>query len=133
MDVKKHVSTIGNNPKPLQSMQNKQEVKVYLSLPITGHNEMERRQVAARVAAELVCQHDDWQIINPFHIFDRLKAELLAAGIFEDPHYEDILQADLAVLETCHVACFLQGWEVSRGCQREMALCRDKGIEVIFR
>ena len=114
-------------------MQNVQEVKVYLSLPITGHDERERRQTAARACAELIFQHEDWKVVNPFHIYDRMKAELLAVGIFDEPHYEDIMQADLAVLETCHVACFLKGWEASNGCQREMALCRERGIEVIFR
>jgi hypothetical protein len=109
-----------------------EQVKVYLSLPITGHDEKERRQTAARKSAELMFRHEDWQVVNPFHIYDRLRAELLAEGIFEEPSYDDILNADLKELESCHVAYFLKGWQASNGCKKEMQLCRDKGIQTIF-
>jgi hypothetical protein len=109
-----------------------EEIKVYLSLPITGHDEKERRQTAARKSAELMYQHEDWRVINPFHIYDHMKAELLAAGQFDEPSYEDILQADLAELSTCQLAYFMQGWQTSRGCRREMSLCREKNITTLF-
>ena len=109
-----------------------QEVKVYLSLPITGYNEQERRQTAARKTAELMYKHDDWQIINPFHIYDRLKAELLAAGNFGEPHYEDILQADLRELSLCNLAYFMLGWQSSHGCNIEMDFCRKNNIATVF-
>lgn len=107
-------------------------IKVYLSLPITGLNLNERRQCAARMSAKLTYEHQDWDVINPFHVYDRLKAELLSCADFSEPHYDDILAADLAVLGTCKKAYFLQGWQQSNGCQREMAFCRDNNIEVIF-
>lgn len=109
-----------------------EQTKVYLSLPITGHDEKERRQLAARTAATLMYQHEDWLVANPFHVYDRMKAELLAAGDFSEPHYDDLLAADLEVLRTCKAAYFMQGWESSNGCKREMQFCRDNGIEVLF-
>ena len=91
---------------------------------------MERRQVAARKCAELMMEHEDWKIINPFHIYDRLKKELLEDGFYEEPTYDDIMKADLAQLQRCDAAYFMSGWEKSEGCKREMQYCIDNNIAV---
>lgn len=106
--------------------------KIYLSLPITGYPLAERRQTAARMSGTLMSQHEHWDVVNPFHIFDKKKKELLDMGVFDDPSYEDIMQADLEALRKCDAAFFMKGWTESAGCRREMNLCIDKNIEVMF-
>lgn len=109
-----------------------EKVRVYISLPITGYDIAERRQAAARMGAELMAEHEDWEIVNPFHVYDRLKKELLERGSFDEPDYEAIMQADLVELKKCNAAYFMRGWMESNGCKREMQCCRENDIAVAF-
>lgn len=107
-------------------------MKVYLSLPISGYDEQERRTFAARTCGFLNYEHEDWEIINPFMIADRLRKERLERGDFAIPTYNELMDADIQILRTCEMAVFCPGWHFSEGCQAEMLECRWHGLEVKF-
>lgn len=108
-------------------------MKVYLSLPISGYEEQERWQYAARTSALLTIAHEDWEVINPFHVASRLeKQKMDEAGHIVKPTYEEYMSADLQALSECELALFCPGWHGSTGCRREMKECWSKGIDVAF-
>ena len=108
-------------------------MKLYLSFPITGHDLKERRQYAARTCAMLHVERPDDIIINPFTIADKvLKKKMERTHTLDPPTYEEYMAADLKELATCQLAIFAPGWQASEGCKMEMAMCKDKNIEVKF-
>jgi len=107
-------------------------MKVYLSLPISGYDEKERREFAARTCGYLNYEHEDWEIVNPFHVGDRLRRKRLEKGDFSLPSYDEYMREDIRVLRGCDMALFCQGWHVSDGCVEEMRECWWHGVKVGF-
>lgn len=105
-------------------------MKVYLSLPISGYDEHERRTFAARTCGFLTFEHEDWEVTNPFHIYDRLRKERLDKGDFSLPSYGEVMGEDIKALRSCELVIFCQGWYASEGCLEEMRECwwHGKGI-----
>lgn len=108
------------------------KVLVYLSLPITGYDEMERRSFAGRTSGILMAKFEGWEVVNPLSIADRLRKERLVEGSFEEPSYDEYMKADIAALAKCEKAVFCKGWERSEGCKEEYAECLRRGIEICF-
>lgn len=108
-------------------------MKVYLSLPITGHNLKARETYAYRQCAMLHIAHPDWTIVNPFVLAAKVyKKRMERTHTLDPPTYEEYMQADLRELATCELAVFCPGWQTSEGCKTEMAMCKDKNIPVQF-
>lgn len=108
-------------------------MKVYLSLPISGYDRKERWNYAARTCAALTWEHPDWHVVNPFHVSSRLHREKMErTGRVDLPTYEEMMEADLNELSDCQLAVFCPGWNASEGCKREMELCRQEKIDVMF-
>ncbi|MDD6017178.1 MAG: DUF4406 domain-containing protein [Prevotellaceae bacterium] len=107
-------------------------MKVYLSLPITGYDEMERRTYAARMCGLLTYEHEGWEVINPFLVADRLRKERLEKGDFSLPSYDELMRADIEVLKGCEMALFCPGWHISDGCREEMWESWWNGVKVGF-
>ena len=108
-------------------------MKVYLSLPISGHDEKERYTYAARTSAMLTAEHEGWEVINPFHVAGHVhKRKMEETGRLDRPTYEEYMRADIEALSNCQLAIFCPGWHTSDGCKEEMRECWWRGIEVIF-
>ena len=103
-------------------------MRIYLSLPITGYNEQERRTYAARTCGELTYLHEDWEIVNPFMIADRLRKERLQQGDFSLPSYDELMDADLEQLRKCDCVLFCPKWTESEGCKMEYGEAVRLGI-----
>lgn len=108
-------------------------MNVYLSLPITGHDMKERWNYAARMSAMLTIAHDDWNVVNPFHVYERLhKQKMERTGRVDLPTYDEVMKADIEALKECEMALFCPGWHTSEGCMEEMRECWLNGISVSF-
>ncbi len=108
-------------------------MNVYLSLPITGHDVKERWNYAARMSAMLTIAHEDWNVVNPFHVHERLhKQKMEETGRVDLPTYDEVMKADLEALKECELALFCPGWHTSEGCKEEMRECWWNGIRVGF-
>lgn len=108
------------------------KMKVYLSLPISGYDEQERRQYAARTSGTLVWLHEDWEVVNPFHIESHVRKRKLDQGDWSLPSYAELMLNDIVELHRCERAVFCPGWERSDGCREEYEECLRRGIEIGF-
>lgn len=87
------------------------KVKIYISLPITGHP---RGDVLMR-AGIVKCRLESlgFEVVNPLEV---------DAG--ESPEYFDHIAADLRALADCDAIYMCRGWRESRGCRLEHAFAR---------
>ncbi len=83
----------------------KKNLKIYISLPITG-NEQKAREKADLVKAALSRQ--GYAPVSPFDVY---------AG--KNPTYNDYICYDLRSLLSCDAVYFCEGWEDSLGCNIE--------------
>lgn len=93
--------------------------KLYLSLPISGHDEKERRRFAAMTSAWLMERFDGASVVNPFHVADRIKKSRIEQGNWDEPSYDEYMSADLHALRTCDAIVLCPGWHLSDGCMEE--------------
>ena len=92
---------------------------IYISIPITGHNEKKQREKADRIKAHL--SKNGYEVVNPFDIY---------AG--DHPDYFDHICHDLRALSDCDEAYFCLGWQNSKGCQLERQFCDIYGKVLRF-
>ena len=107
--------------------------KIYISLPITGHEDTyeERLQELVKVA-EGFARHqmlncndlDEYDIITPkdvaYGVEDRIK----------NPKYTDYLLACLEAIVDCDIVILGDRWFESKGCRIEQHFARNFGIFV---
>lgn len=99
---------------------------IYISLPITGHDEAVQREKAGQIST-MLSEMGYSKVINPFRIADWLKA-----SIKREPTYEEYMQADLEALKLCDAIFMCTGWAGSGGCRRERNQAINQGQEVIY-
>lgn len=106
-------------------------MKVFLSLPVSGFDEQERWQYAARTSAMLAIRHDGWEVVNPFHIASRLvKQKIDDTGFIVSPTHDEYMRANIEALSQCDLVLFCPGWHLSEECKEEMTESRMRGIDV---
>lgn len=86
--------------------------RIYISIPMAGHDLARQRQKADMVKAKL--SRSGWTPVNPFEIY---------AG--DNPSYEDYMAADIRALLECDAIYMCEGWESSVGCSIEHAVARE--------
>lgn len=94
-------------------------MKIYISLPISGHPEAEVREHADRIKAAL--SRAGHRPVSPFDIY---------AG--RNPQYADYLCADLRALADCDAIMLCDGWQFSRGCRIERTFAEEFGKAVMY-
>lgn len=95
-------------------------MKIYISIPITGHDSTKTREEADRVKAMLSRQgHTP---VNPFDI---------PTGV-RDLQCIDHLLADLRVLNDCDAIYMCRGWENSKGCTVEHCFAHEYNKIIIY-
>lgn len=99
-------------------------MKIYISIPISGHDPEEQRAKAERFAKDIdAIGHDP---INPFEVpappeyFD------------EKGRYAYYMGFDIANLLWCDAAYFSRGWEQSKGCQLEHTAAEIYGLKIYY-
>lgn len=93
--------------------------KIYISIPITGHDEKRVREHADLVKAALSrAGHDP---VNPFEIYHG-----------KNPDYADYLCEDLRALAACDAIYLCNGWQFSRGCRIEANFAQEFDKEVMY-
>lgn len=93
-------------------------MKIYISIPITGHDEAEVRDHADLIKANL--SRAGHQPVSPFDIY---------AG--ENPTYADYLCADLRKLADCDAIFLCRGWQFSRGCRIERTFAHEFNLQTM--
>lgn len=94
-------------------------MKIYISIPISGHDEAEVREHAE--ATEAMLRSAGHTVVNPFDIY---------AG--ESPMWEDYLCADLRQMFDCDAIYLCDGWQFSKGCKIEAYAAIAKGLQVLY-
>lgn len=102
--------------------------RIYISLPITGHDEKERRNYANRIAAILQVKFPTCEIINPFCLGD----ELIKEDPLREYTWNDYMEKDLAELVNCDTIYMCGGWENSKGCRIEHKTAVELGLEICY-
>jgi len=94
-------------------------MKIYISLPITGHD---IEQVEARcIFTAAILQKQGYTPISPLELDHR------------DPEdYEAVIGTDITALLCCDAVYFCNGWETSKGCRLEYQAAKIYGKEIIL-
>lgn len=82
--------------------------RLYISGPISGHDEEDVRVSFSEAIIYLKSIFQDYEIINP-----------LDNGLPYDAPWEKHMEIDLEILRTCDAIYFMNGWQHSKGSQRE--------------
>ena len=86
-------------------------MKVYISLPITGHD---IEEVEARcIFAKSVLKKKGHTPVSPLDVSDN-----------PDASYAEHMGRDISALLDCDAVVFLDGWEESKGCALEHAAAK---------
>lgn len=94
-------------------------MKIYISIPITGHDEKRVREHADHVKAAL--SRAGHKPVNPFEIYHG-----------KNPDYADYLCEDLRALASCDAIYLCNGWQFSRGCRIEANFAQEFDKEVMY-
>ena len=94
-------------------------MKIYISLPITGHD---IEEVEARlVFVSAVLKKKGHTPVSPLELDHR------------DPEdYEAVIGTDITALLCCDAVLFLDGWETSKGCRLEHAAAEIYGKRIMY-
>ena len=93
---------------------------IYISLPITGYDLHERRDVARRQREKLMAE--GWAVVDPLNQQDH---------IADEASWADHMRYDLKLLLNCDAIYMMDGWHTSRGCATEYLVASDCGIEIL--
>lgn len=93
-------------------------MRVYISGPITGHDDG-NRAAFAKAAAEIV--ERGHVAVNPHNLPHKHAGQWL-----------DYMREDIAAMLTCDAVLALPGWEASRGAKIEIQLAVDLGLRVVW-
>ena len=93
--------------------------KIYLSLPISGYDYSERKQLSLQVQTEL--EKRGYEVFNP-----------MFNGLPKDATTHEHMRADFQMLLQCDTILMLPKWNHSAGCTQEFNMAVSIGCEVKF-
>ena len=103
---------------------------IYISLPITGYEESERRQKCEKAKEELHRIYgDDIAVVSPFECSDMCRDR------FESPTYGEFMGIDIAyIIDHCDAVYFLADPKItsSKGVRLEYAAATVYGKEIML-
>ena len=103
----------------MKNKESKKNLKVYISLPITGFDVDERKERAMQTEVHL--KGLGYDTYNP-----------LGKDWVEGLTYQEYMRIGLEELMKCDVIYMLQGWHLSNGCGVELRVATSIGLEVWF-
>ena len=93
-------------------------MKIYISLPITGHDIEEVE--ASCIFASAVLRKKGHTPVSPLELDHR------------DPEdYEAVIGTDITALLLCDAVLLMEGWEQSKGCRLEHAAAEIYGKQIM--
>ena len=97
--------------------------KIYMSLPISGHDLTERKEYAEYKQNMLYWAYkpNEWEIIPPFDVCPD-----------PDKPYSYYMGKDIEALLECDAIYLCEGWQNSKGCMAEFEVARIYGKEIMF-
>ena len=93
-------------------------MKVYISGPITGHEDY----ILNFRDAEMHLTEQGHIVFNPAAVNSQMPAETT---------YEEYMQIAMTMLSMCDAIYLLEGWEQSRGSNREYGYALAKGMKIM--
>lgn len=93
--------------------------KIYLSLPISGYDYSERKQLSLQVQTEL--EKRGYEVFNP-----------MFNGLPVDSVTHEHMRVDFQMLLQCDTILMLPKWNHSAGCVQEFNMAVSIGCEVKF-
>ena len=93
-------------------------MRIYISGPIT--NVLDYKEKFARAEQNLKAKYPDAEIINPT-VLDKLPLT-----------YDEYMELDLRLLGMCEGIYMMEGWEDSKGANREYGYALAKGKAIYF-
>lgn len=93
-------------------------MRIYISGPIT--NVLDYKEKFARAEQNLKAKYPDAEIINPT-VLDKLPLT-----------YDEYMELDLRLLGMCEGIYMMEGWEDSKGANREYGYALAKGNAIYF-
>ena len=100
---------------------------IYISLPITGHEDTYEQRLNAAVAYVKVMHTEYEYIITPKEIAERLEDYQPMK-----PKYKEYLIADMEAIAHCDAIFMCNGWHDSDGCFAEHAFARAIGLTIFY-
>ena len=100
---------------------------IYISLPISGHEDTyeQRLDAAVEYVKEKFPEYD-W-IITPKEIAERLEDYQPMK-----PKYKDYLLADMEAISRCDAIFMCRDWYLSRGCSAERTFAKAIGVKRLY-
>ena len=93
-------------------------MRIYISGPITGTDDYMERFNNAEEHLKMI----GYSAVNPAKVNSELP---------EDTTYEEYMRMSFVMLDMCDGICMLDGWEESRGANREYGYALAKNYEII--
>lgn len=97
-------------------------MKIYISIPITGHNLATQRAKAAEIAEKIKALGHE--AVNPFDTPEP------SEGLSEKERYAYYMGEDVKRLLMCDAIFLCEGWKKSKGCKVEYATADYYGLSV---
>lgn len=94
-------------------------MRIYISIPITGHDEQKQREHADLMKSAL--SRAGHEVTTPFEVY---------AG--KNPAYEDHICHDLLALSRCDGIFLCKGWQFSKGCRIESYFAKEFGKTFMY-
>lgn len=96
--------------------------RIYVSLPISGHDLDERKAEAEHIKSKLnFCGLSIIEVITPFDVCPEA-----------DKPYSYYMGKDIEALLECDAIFLCKGWQNSKGCMAEFEIARIYGKQIIF-
>ena len=92
---------------------------IYISIPISGHDERKQREKADQIKNML--SKRGYTPVNPFEIYSG-----------KNPTYFDYISHDLRALADCDAIYMCKDWQTSKGCKVEHFFAETYGKKIMF-
>ena len=102
-------------------------MKIYISLPITGHEDTYEHRLDEAVAYVKKNVPEYEYIITPKEIAERLEDYKTMK-----PKYKDYLLADMEAIAHCDAIFMCLGWRNSKGCFAEFTFAIAIGLTIFY-
>lgn len=99
-------------------METRTPKRIYISLPITGHD-IEKVRLRAKKYADIL-KSIGWNPVTPFDVCPEL-----------DKQYSYYMGKDIEALLECDAIYMTSGWGNSKGCRAELAVAQVYNKEII--
>lgn len=105
---------------------------VYISGPISGKPDRNRAAFdeAVQRVKESCAGADYLRVVNPVLLGEKLELDFIEMGRTDKPTENEYLRKDMKELLSCNAMFMIDGWQGSKGANKELKLASMVGIPV---